>query len=177
MIESCTKRRMLVAGAALLVCSCLILLLEEYVEDSDFELAKGIRNSAPIIDTPAKDQTKAKATANKEPTPISRPDANNVNTDNIQCLDYKEEPTLTKNCEQCSQFEVNALQSEHCQETGYFSEWSCPKGNTTRLVPCYSKGSRRGRFYIFAASSTMSTLVFGAFVRWRKDLMNQRNVL
>ena len=76
------------------------------MEDSDFELAKGIRNSAPIIDT-EEDKTKAKTTTNTEPTHNTRPE----DVNNIRCLDYKEEPKLTKNCEQCSSFEVNALQS------------------------------------------------------------------
>uniref|UniRef100_A0A915D9R2 Uncharacterized protein n=1 Tax=Ditylenchus dipsaci TaxID=166011 RepID=A0A915D9R2_9BILA len=40
MIESCSKKRMLTLIAVLLICSLVILLLEEYVEDNEFEASR-----------------------------------------------------------------------------------------------------------------------------------------
>jgi len=63
---------------------------------------------------------------------------------------------------------------DHCIDTGYFNEYKCEKENRIVLKPCASKSRILTKFYIFMASSIASAFIFGAFVHWRKSLLDQR---
>ncbi|KAI1724328.1 jumping translocation breakpoint protein (JTB) domain-containing protein [Ditylenchus destructor] len=172
MIESCSKKRMLTLIAALLICSLVILLFEEYVEDNEFESARIFRNSP--FGLPSQEKLGEKS--EKDGGAITSPTSNHTVTSTTQpsICDSGEQPTLTKACQPCSQFEISAVGSGHCVETGYFDEFHCEKSNKTFHQPCFAKSRVKTKFYSFGFGMFISSIGFGLFVKWRKEMIDQR---
>jgi hypothetical protein len=166
MIESCSKKRMLTLIALLLGCSLIILLFEEYVEDNEYEMARMYRQSNSKPDDLSKISSNAATTS--APKPVKH-----LKKVSEKC-EGSEAVSLVKNCQPCSSFEMNALNTEHCLDTGYFDEWKCDNTNESIYLPCISKSKVLTKFYSFALAWPIAAVVFGTFVQWRKSMIEQK---
>ncbi|KAI6243812.1 hypothetical protein M3Y99_00045800 [Aphelenchoides fujianensis] len=155
MLETLNPKKMLLLIGALLVSTLIILLLEEYVEDSELAPARQILQNGRLI-TPAdkKDQKAQHA--------VDCPQ-----TETLQ---------LVEECRPCSNFEVNALQSSYCMQTGYYDKFLCGATNKTILTACWKKQLKSfARFNLFFGVSLCWSGIFYALVSWRRKTVESRS--
>ncbi|KAH7724527.1 CRE-JTR-1 protein [Aphelenchoides avenae] len=77
-------------------------------------------------------------------------------------------------CEACSPFEMNALKSAYCMETGYFDKYNCSSGKVV-YVPCTSRQPIAQTFHIFTAAMLVSAAIQTFFVHWRRGILERRS--
>ncbi|CAD5229483.1 unnamed protein product [Bursaphelenchus okinawaensis] len=157
MIETCTTRRMLLLICALLVSSTIILVFEEYVEDSELEASRKLRQNGKMI--------YAKPEDSKKEVPVTT----------ISECSSEASLKLVEECQSCSNFEVKALKTDYCKDTGYYTKFLCEANNQTLYTPCYSKQVRAFvRFNMFAGMSFAWSVLFYSFVAWRRKIVEMR---
>ncbi|CAD5232875.1 unnamed protein product [Bursaphelenchus xylophilus] len=156
MIESCTTRRMLLLICALLVSSTIILVFEEYVEDSELEASRRLKQNGKMSYS----------------DPDSKKDVPKTSTSECSPESLK----LVEECQPCSNFEVNALKTDYCKDTGFYTKFLCEATNQTLYSPCYSKQVRAFvRFNLFAGMSFAWSVLFYGFVSWRRKIVEMRS--
>uniref|UniRef100_A0A914CMD0 Uncharacterized protein n=1 Tax=Acrobeloides nanus TaxID=290746 RepID=A0A914CMD0_9BILA len=157
---------MLILIAILLIVSCIILLLEEYVEDSEFSTARSLKESLLKklpFDTKGALDKKANANADTTPPEISSDCSN------------RDLWVLVSSCLPCTMFEMNAMKSSHCSETGYYDKYNCSIKNEIIYVPCYAKRLPISmRFYYFAFICWTMSAGLTAFIMWRRSILERR---
>ncbi|KAI6191369.1 Jtr-1 [Aphelenchoides bicaudatus] len=156
MIETCTTRRMLILIVALLVSSLVILCFEEYIEDTQLAASRQLRQGGKL----------------------SYPVTGDVKEDKHEHADCPQSETLKilEECKQCSAFEVNALQSSYCTETGYYDKFLCGANNKTLFGTCYAKQMKSfARFNLFAGLMIAWSVAFYGFVSWRRKAIELRS--
>uniref|UniRef100_A0AC34G7G4 Protein JTB n=1 Tax=Panagrolaimus sp. ES5 TaxID=591445 RepID=A0AC34G7G4_9BILA len=161
MIETCTTRRMLILIGFLLVSSCLILLFEEYVEENEFDTSRIIEKVAALSHKHSSSIPKDTQTVSVVPTFV---DCNSPGA-----------LKLINSCVQCSDFEINALKTAHCQQTGYFDKYLCAATNQSVYLPCHSKTlSTNSKFNYFTIFTLFSSMGFTSFVFWRRSIIEKK---
>ncbi|KAI6205711.1 hypothetical protein M3Y94_00823300 [Aphelenchoides besseyi] len=154
MLETITTKRMLMLIVALLVSSLIILFFEEYVEDSELAASRQLLQNGKLITPDAK-------------TPDGSHSAECPQTETLN---------LIEECRPCSSFEINALQSSYCAETGYYNKFLCGANNKTFLTACYSKQMKSFvRFNLFAGVVLSWSGMFYVFVSWRRKAIEARS--
>ncbi|KAL3093634.1 hypothetical protein niasHT_026672 [Heterodera trifolii] len=162
-----TRRRLAILVGILIICSLFILLFEEYVEDSFAKADKLFRRQPSNL-----------------PHPIC-PSNGGVGANTSKSAIFA---TLTQHCQRCNDFELKALQSEHCRPTGYFDVYTCPavaeykvdngtkSHHTIIYKPCLtmSRDQESDSFYMFCMASMASTVLSALYVRWRRELIERR---
>uniref|UniRef100_A0A183BW16 Protein JTB n=1 Tax=Globodera pallida TaxID=36090 RepID=A0A183BW16_GLOPA len=162
------RRRLAILVGLLITCSLFILLFEEYVEDSLVQADKFLRRQP----------------SNPPPYPICPSSSDGAGGGNKSATIFA---TLSQHCQRCNDFELNALQTDHCRPTGYFDVYTCPSAeykvdNATKshhtiiYKPCLSMSRERESvsFYMFTAAAIVSTLLSALLVRWRRELLERR---
>uniref|UniRef100_A0A914ICR2 Uncharacterized protein n=1 Tax=Globodera rostochiensis TaxID=31243 RepID=A0A914ICR2_GLORO len=168
------RRRLAILVGLLITCSLFILLFEEYVEDSIVQADKFLRRQP-----------------SNNPPPPPHPICPSSNSDGAGGGDANKSATifatLSQHCQRRNDFELNALQTDHCRPTGYFDVYTCPSAeykvdNATKsqhtiiYKPCLSMSRERESvsFYMFTVASLVSALLAALLVRWRRELLERR---
>ncbi|KAE9554162.1 hypothetical protein FO519_002642 [Halicephalobus sp. NKZ332] len=157
MIETCTTKKMLILIGILLTASLTILLLEEYVEETGYDTAK-------IID---------RISLGRKGN-LGKPDKSKGKTGSLDCSDPGT-LKLLNSCIPCSDFELNAMKTQYCRETGFYDKFRCTVTNESVYKPCYSKSTPpKTKFSYFVLVMLFSSTGFTYFVFWRKAIVDRR---
>jgi len=147
---------MLILIGILLFASLSILLLEEYVEESGYDTSK-------IIDRISLGRKGNSRKPDKE-----------EHNGSLDCSDPAA-LKLLNSCVQCSDFELNAMKTQYCRETGFYDKYICTVTNESIYKTCYSKLTpAKTKFSYFALVMLFSSAGFTYFVFWRKTIVERR---
>uniref|UniRef100_A0A912MA09 Protein JTB n=1 Tax=Haemonchus contortus TaxID=6289 RepID=A0A912MA09_HAECO len=126
---------------ALLCFSIIVIFMEEYAED---DIQSKFVSSLPESKL-SKDKRSRENCWLHEPTTVITP------------------------CEKCSEFEIRALKTKHCVETGSFKRVNCTESGNVVLLPCAtSSSSARVNFHIFSTCNII--LMIGSFLLARRRI-------
>uniref|UniRef100_A0A7E4ZTR5 Jumping translocation breakpoint protein n=1 Tax=Panagrellus redivivus TaxID=6233 RepID=A0A7E4ZTR5_PANRE len=144
----------------LLLATCCIMLFEEYLEENEFENAR-------LIDKVINFNKDRKVEKNKNTSSAT------VKPEEIDCT----VPTnlkIVNSCVACSDFEISALKTNHCRETGFYNKYICPANNQSIYAPCRSGAPTTSKFGYFSICSFISSAGFVSFVNWRRSVIDHR---
>ncbi|CAJ0583511.1 unnamed protein product, partial [Mesorhabditis spiculigera] len=150
-LEAVAKRRLIPFVLAIIGFSILVFLIEEYVEDNDYDGDFSLRVP---IQNPA------------EQGPIPSP----ASVD--ECYKYESFVILDK-CLPCTDFEAKAIKTKHCIRTGFYDRINCTKSNHVALKPCL-KVNTTPFFYKFVTFNGILTLLSFFVALKRREYLDSR---
>uniref|UniRef100_A0AC34Q2F9 Jumping translocation breakpoint protein n=1 Tax=Panagrolaimus sp. JU765 TaxID=591449 RepID=A0AC34Q2F9_9BILA len=150
---------MLILIGLLLAASLLVLLFEEYVEENEYDTSR-IIDRISILNHGNKKQ-KDKNEAEKQSTPTSCQDPSALK--------------LVNSCIPCSEFELKAMKTTYCRQTGFYDKFTCSLTNEAVYKPCYSNVTpTKTKFGVFTLAMLVSSAGFSTFVFWRRSIVERK---
>ncbi|CAJ0955243.1 unnamed protein product, partial [Mesorhabditis belari] len=146
--ETISKKKLIPLIFALIGFSILVFVIEEYVEDNDYDGDFAL---------------KASSLTNKVDSPA-------LPTEDC----YKYEPFIVLDkCIACTDFETQAMKAKHCQQTGFFDRLNCTKSKHIVLRPCLKVG-QTSSFYKFVIINGFITAIAWIFALKRREYLDTR---
>uniref|UniRef100_A0AC34Q276 Jumping translocation breakpoint protein n=1 Tax=Panagrolaimus sp. JU765 TaxID=591449 RepID=A0AC34Q276_9BILA len=174
---------MLILIGLLLAASLLVLLFEEYVEENEYDTSRIIDRISILNHGNKKQKDKNEAEKQSTPTSCQDPSALKLVNSCIPCSEFELKAMKTTYCRQtgfydkftCSLTNEAVYKPSYCRQTGFYDKFTCSLTNEAVYKPCYSNVTpTKTKFGVFTLAMLVSSAGFSTFVFWRRSIVERK---